>query len=210
MGSKGDETRQRILAAASQLFAEKGYHDTTNQDICGLAEANIAAVNYHFGSKEKLYLAVWEEMFRVKGELWDRRVEAAGSAEEALRMFIRMRLAAALDEGPGGWLPRIIHWEMGHPTELHDQLIRRFLEPRRKWLDQKLRELLGPDVNETRLRLAGFCLHSPLIHVLELRKHGDRCPSAMLRESREELIETMQAYALAGLRAVAESQGVTA
>ena len=52
------ETRRRLLDAAGEVFAEKGFAKATVREICQKAEANIAAVNYHFGDKEKLYAAV--------------------------------------------------------------------------------------------------------------------------------------------------------
>jgi len=43
-------TRQRLLDVASQLFARNGFRSTTVAEICTQAQANIASVNYHFGS----------------------------------------------------------------------------------------------------------------------------------------------------------------
>ena len=51
-------TRDRILVAAEALFAERGFEVVSLRDITGAAAANVAAVNYHFGSKEKLIDAV--------------------------------------------------------------------------------------------------------------------------------------------------------
>ncbi|MGA9754367.1 MAG: TetR family transcriptional regulator, partial [Desulfobaccales bacterium] len=53
-----NETRQRLLEAAGEVFAKKGFRNTTIREICRRARANLAAVNYHFGDKERLYLAV--------------------------------------------------------------------------------------------------------------------------------------------------------
>lgn len=52
------DTKQRILDAAEQLFAADGYHATSLRSITAIAEVNLAAVNYHFGSKEALLEAV--------------------------------------------------------------------------------------------------------------------------------------------------------
>ena len=48
-------TRGKLLAAAGEIFAEKGFRETTIAEICLKAGTNVAAVNYHFGSKEALY-----------------------------------------------------------------------------------------------------------------------------------------------------------
>jgi AcrR family transcriptional regulator len=57
------ETRQRLLKAAGKVFAERGFRAAAVHDICERARANIAAVNYYFGSKEHLYTAVLQYAF---------------------------------------------------------------------------------------------------------------------------------------------------
>ncbi len=49
-----DRTRTAILNAAERLYAERGFSDVTLRDIVAAAEVNLAAVNYHFGSKDEL------------------------------------------------------------------------------------------------------------------------------------------------------------
>jgi AcrR family transcriptional regulator len=51
--------RDRLLAAAEELFSERGFEGTSVRDLAAAAGCNIASVNYYFGSKEKLYLEVW-------------------------------------------------------------------------------------------------------------------------------------------------------
>lgn len=47
-------TRQRLIEAAAQVFADHGFEGASVRDICARAEANVAAINYHFGGKEEL------------------------------------------------------------------------------------------------------------------------------------------------------------
>src|SRR5882672_2480295 len=49
-----DQTRSAILAAAERLYADRGFGDVTLRDIVAAANVNLAAVNYHFGSKDEL------------------------------------------------------------------------------------------------------------------------------------------------------------
>ena len=49
-----DRTRTAILAAAERLYADRGFGDVTLRDIVAAADVNLAAVNYHFGSKDEL------------------------------------------------------------------------------------------------------------------------------------------------------------
>ena len=50
------DPRERILLAAGREFAERGYEAATIRDICTAAGANVAAVNYYFGDKHRLYI----------------------------------------------------------------------------------------------------------------------------------------------------------
>jgi len=59
--SDGAETRLHILQVAGRIFAEKGFERTTSREICSAAGTNLAAVNYHFGSRDGLYEAVLVE-----------------------------------------------------------------------------------------------------------------------------------------------------
>lgn len=72
------ETRDRILDAAEALFVEHGFEATTMRMITGRAEANIAAVNYHFGSKDALIQEVFK---RRLTELNRRRLVALDRLE---------------------------------------------------------------------------------------------------------------------------------
>lgn len=73
---KGDVTKGRLVEAAETLIAQKGFDAVSVRDITGLAKANVAAVNYHFGSREGLLAAVLE--YRIKPVVVERakRLEA--------------------------------------------------------------------------------------------------------------------------------------
>lgn len=91
------ETRERILDAAEALFGERGFDAVSLRDITGQAEANVAAVNYHFGSKDKLIDAVVErhvgpineERIRRLREAGERHGENAVPVAEILDAFLR-------------------------------------------------------------------------------------------------------------------------
>lgn len=85
-------TRQRLLDAAERMFAAKGFEATSLRDVTSRARANLAAVNYHFGSKEALIRAVFE---RRLGEVNRRRISLLGGTgrgrpapEQILHAFI--------------------------------------------------------------------------------------------------------------------------
>lgn len=76
---KGDMTKNRLLDAAEQLIAEKGFDAVSVRDITGLAQANVASVNYHFGCREGLLAAVLE---RRMNPLHTERAELLGGLGE--------------------------------------------------------------------------------------------------------------------------------
>jgi AcrR family transcriptional regulator len=94
------ETRDRILDAAEHLFAEQGFAGTSLRSITTAAEANLAAVNYHYGSKEALLIAVFERRInpineaRIEG--LDRLEAEAGSGPMELEALLRIFLGPAL------------------------------------------------------------------------------------------------------------------
>ena len=94
-------TRERILEAAEALFAERGFDTVSLRDITGAAEANVAAVNYHFGSKDNLIDAVQERHINPVNEDRLRQLDAAEArhgddpipVEEILEAFLAPLLA---------------------------------------------------------------------------------------------------------------------
>ncbi len=90
----GDLTRARILESAGQLAAECGYANMTSKQVCERAHVNMAAVNYHFGSREGLYAAVLAEahdrLFTLERL---RQILAEGTAREKLSRTLDELLA---------------------------------------------------------------------------------------------------------------------
>jgi TetR/AcrR family transcriptional regulator len=75
--SRGDDTRDDLVAAARRLFGQRGFDGTSVRAITREAGANLGAVTYHFGSKRGLYAAVLENGLRPIAE----RVRAAARSE---------------------------------------------------------------------------------------------------------------------------------
>ena len=103
-----ESTRDRILDAAEQLFAEHGFDGTSIREVTRVAGVNVAAVHYHFGSKEAVLRGVadrvTEPIAARRAQLLDRAV-AAGSPtlEELLDAFLRADIEVLLelqDRGP--------------------------------------------------------------------------------------------------------------
>ena len=80
-------TKDRILDAAESLFMEHGFEATSLRAITAAAGVNLAAVNYHFGSKEELFQAVLtrrlDPMNQQRVELLTRFEHAGGAASRS-------------------------------------------------------------------------------------------------------------------------------
>lgn len=198
------ETRQRILDTACRLFAEKGYRGTTVALICREAGANIAAVNYHFGSKENLYQRAWRHAHdRLLAQVPpDGGVASDESPQQRLRGTIRAGLQRAMLGDAIEF--RIIRNEMANPTGLLRQVIDDAIRPIRSAMQRILRELLGPQATNMDVELCEVCVVAPFMHITHRRqaeKHHGLAP--VFREDMlEAMVEHFAAFALAGIREV--------
>lgn len=127
-------TKDRILDAAEALFADRGFAATSMRQITAAADANLAAVNYHFGSKEGLFGAVFarritpvnEQRLVLLDELESRAAPGAPVLEDVLEAFLRpalrlsrtsqgaqfLRLAGRVYTEPGEhWVPVVAQFD---------------------------------------------------------------------------------------------------
>jgi AcrR family transcriptional regulator len=160
------ETRQRLLDAAGEVFAEKGFRAATTREICRKARANFAAINYHFGDKEALYEAVVHHAHRHAAERYPltRASKAVGTAAERFRAFVEWFLFRTLCEGRPAWQAKLLAREMIEPTRALDSLVENEIRPLMEALEALCGELLGPGARPEEARLvarsvAGQCLH---------------------------------------------------
>ncbi|MBB6243007.1 AcrR family transcriptional regulator [Rhodanobacter sp. MP1X3] len=125
--NSSNSTKERILGAAESLFAQRGFDGASLRQLTSAAGVNLAAVNYHFGSKEKLV----EQIFRRRLDaLNNSRLEAlalvAGNEnttiEDVLAAFIRPALDLSHDES-GSLFMRVLARAFAE----HDDTLRQFL-----------------------------------------------------------------------------------
>lgn len=148
-------TRESLLRAAGEVFAELGFRAATVRGICQRAGANIAAVNYHFRDKETLYLEVlrYAEAMAVERHPVAPPADARVSPEERLRFFVRSFLSRLLLQGPDAWAGKLLAMEMLDPTRVLDALVEERYRPLADYLDAMVRQIVGPAVEEERVAL---------------------------------------------------------
>ena len=130
------DTRLRLIDAAAKLFADKGFQNVTVREICKASNANVAAVNYHFGDKAGLYRAVVTFAIQIMLETNELSQRAGDglSPEEQLRGFVRVFVSRLTGEGPNAWIHRLMAREMERPTDVLDQVMQQVLKPRIEYL----------------------------------------------------------------------------
>ena len=106
-------TKDRILHAAEDLFAQQGFASTSLRQVTSRADVNIAAVNYHFGSKDNLINEVFrrrmDEMSAQRIAALQQAIDTApGKLEPILAAFVEPALAMAQDRHGGAAFIRVI------------------------------------------------------------------------------------------------------
>jgi AcrR family transcriptional regulator len=158
-------TKARLLEAAGEEFAERGFAGARVRAICERAGANLAAVNYHFGGKEQLYLAAVLEAHRCGVHNPPESAVMAGTPSEQLRQYIHFFLSnvVAMNRQKDGWQQVLMLREMLQPTAALETLVREAIRPRFERLKEILRQAC-PEADELRLgalacSVVGQCLH---------------------------------------------------
>ena len=146
-----EETKDRIIRAAGEVFGEHGFHGTTIRQITHKAGVNVAAVNYHFRDKSELYHRVLREAKCFTSGLAE--LESAGEPEDRLSAFITSFVERLLDPNRPIWHVQVITLEMVHPTPALDLLMRELTEPIFRQLRDLIAEVVGKPVTDTQLDL---------------------------------------------------------
>jgi AcrR family transcriptional regulator len=145
-----EQTRARLLDAAREVFSQQGFQGATVREICRRAEANVAAVNYHFGNKEGLLAEALN--FAPLAALQKANVKADACPRIRLRLFLRDFMLMLLDEKNASTQCRIMARELADPTPALDQIVNEAIAPLHEFLGKLLREIVGDKVNEAELR----------------------------------------------------------
>jgi AcrR family transcriptional regulator len=154
-----DTARERIVESAGEMFAERGYDSTTVRDICQRAGVNIAAVNYYFGDKHRLYVEAvlrahrWR-MSRATLPKWSANTPPRQKLADFITTFIR-RVRSEPDDV---WRTRLVMREMLQPTGACAELVQESIRPQFELLLGILQELMPPRTSPQQLHLTAFSI----------------------------------------------------
>jgi AcrR family transcriptional regulator len=199
----GDEPRERILSAAGQEFAERGYEAATVRDICLAAGVNVAAVNYYFGDKRRLYIESVKHAHRERvRQVPLPEVSPGTPAEDRLHGFVRNMLERMLGFGQPPWQARLMLREVLQPTEACRELVEDYIRPHFTMLIDILDALAvgrlsQPELRRIALSIVGQCfLYRAAGDVVRMLVPPDELAA---RHTPEELAVHVTRYALAAL-----------
>src|ERR1700712_4768733 len=136
LSQSGQDTRERILAAAELLYAQKGVDQTSTREITALAGVNVASVNYHFRSKgaltEEIFMRLAERVTLRRSDELSRLVNSAQrlggfpKLEELIDCFVRPYFEHELN---GALLARFILQHRLHPSSITRSVYEQYLDP---------------------------------------------------------------------------------
>lgn len=197
-------TRDRLLDVAERLFAGKGFEATSLRDITSAAKANLAAVNYHFRSKEALIRAVFDRRFgqltRERLAQLDRVEEGRLTTEGILRAFIAPTIA--LMKRAPYFMELMGRIQVQPDAELHEYLFRHCEELSRRF-ERALRSAL-PHVPVTDLYWRMHFVMGALTSTWTCHRDLERLSGGRVSTKDEESItRRLIAFGAAGLRAPA-------
>ena len=125
-----DSASQRIIDAAGRVFAEKGYGAATIRDICRLAVANVASVNYYFGDKSRLYVECILEAYRQRDAVLPlHEIDPQQPPEQELRKYVRAILTRVLAGDAETWQARLLLQETLQPSQSATPMLREYFKP---------------------------------------------------------------------------------
>jgi TetR/AcrR family transcriptional regulator, regulator of cefoperazone and chloramphenicol sensitivity len=207
-------TKQRVVAAASALFAERGFQGTTARDIAQRAGVNLAAGHYHFGSKETLYLEVLRAQFAdIMPALEQRGARLTAGrrlGRAALRELLRARVTAmlALLLGP----PPALHGtlmmrEMCDPSAALPDIVDQFIQPQKRELEEII-AALAPTLGRQAVERCTFSIvgqvffYRTMLPALRLMVGLPELDRVWLRTAAEHITE----FSLGGMQRLAAGQ----
>lgn len=197
------ETRERLIEAAAALFAASGYAKVSVREICTAANANVAAVNYHFGGKTGLYEQVLRRAIAVMQATTSEAIEAGTGRHprEQLRTYLSIFMRRVF-AGRDSWIHQMMMRELADPTPALDMVVAEVIKPRMEYLSRIIAALLDAQPTDTRVRLCAVGVQAQCLAVLR-SGFSDRLGMIRVDESTiDDVAEHIARFSLGGIRAV--------
>jgi AcrR family transcriptional regulator len=135
VAEEASDTKTRLLRVAERMFAEQGFSGVSLRQLTAAAGVNLAAVNYHFGSKEGLLAAIFESRCRPMNEERLARLETCAEEagkppllEQIIAAFIAPALSSTTDVAGGATFTRLRAVLSVEHNELARNLIAKYFD----------------------------------------------------------------------------------
>lgn len=200
----GAATRLRIIEAAGALIGEQGFAQVTGRAIAGRAGVDVASINYHFGSRERLYQ---ELLVEAHGRLiavpeLAAVIHAALPAQERLRRLIALVVARAM--GRNGWIAQVLAREVMGPSS-HFVVLRPLIAQKFGIAVSLFAELSGCAPEDPRVVLNAIAIAAPFAAIVLLRRSfGDEL-TPLTQLPADDLVAHLTRFVVGGLGGVAPS-----
>jgi AcrR family transcriptional regulator len=206
----GDDpgTRERLLETAGQVFAEKGVDRATGKEICARAKTNVAAINYHFGSFDRLYEAVLCEAHRRLATVESIRsaVAAAGNAEAKLEAVFRLIVSSLSGPVSSSWVMRVLGREIVSPSPAISVLREKEVRPKVQVVLGVVAGLMGLPVDHPAVARGCVSVMAPclMLLIVDRRTFTRLFPHFHIApDDAEAIVRHLTGFAVAGLAAAA-------
>jgi len=174
-----DTPRLRLLDAAGAAFAASGFAGASVRDISSAAGANIAAINYYFGDKERLYAEAVKFACDRSSAKYPMPDWPIGTPPwQRLQDFIDTFVHRLLDADNKPWQTQLIMRELAQPTSACAEWIRDYVRPLAETLKAILAELAPTGTSEDQLYLIGFSIVSQCLYYRQNRPIGEQLMGA--------------------------------
>jgi AcrR family transcriptional regulator len=208
----GARARENLLEAAGEVFAEKGFQGATSREICLRAGVNLAAVNYHFGGFDALYVATLKlahDRAHLIGPLDVDGFEDM-PAPRKLRTVLS-NLVKTLAQSPAkSWEMRLVGREMVIPTFAQAEFVATSIEPRRAFLKLIVGEIIGRPPDDPQVARCMLTVIAPylMLSIISRPTLETFFPDLGAQgDGVEALVDHVANFVLAGLDAVVKANG---
>lgn len=213
MEPSGKNVQDRLLDAAEGLFSEHGFDGTGVREIAAAAGCNIAAVNYYFGGKEKLYIEVWRRHLLIMREASIASIEKVMSEnaeriylDDLLKSFAMAFLEPIKDKSRAYRLIKLMAREMLDRHLPANMFVEEMIIPTFNAIQNALVKIY-PGLDKSKISLLVFSIVGQLIHLIRVQtlfeqSYHPQLPGFDLDEAVNHIVK----FSAAGIRAYTEGK----
>jgi AcrR family transcriptional regulator len=207
-----DDTRQNLINCAGAIFSAKGFETTTVREVCQAAGVNIAAIHYHFGDKERLYIECVKHAHCQHG-MTEFEWPGGMSSQDRLTSMVVHMLTMMLATDQPVWQIELMVRELARPTAACRALVEEFISPLFAQLLAIVSEMLPAEAplltkQQTAFSVVAQCLlyryHRPIGQLLIGEEQFQRLLNV------DTVARQVVAFSLGGIRECARQCGVSA